>query len=52
MQFRITEYGKVILLESMTDCYYKVRQVLQSVADIITKCVKYYKMWQLLQSET
>ena len=42
--FRITECGKVILLESVTDCYYKVRQVLRSVTDIITKCVKYYKM--------
>ena len=25
-------------------CYYKVRQVLQSVAGVITKCVRYYKM--------
>ena len=23
--FRITKCGKVILLQSMTDCYYKVR---------------------------
>ena len=28
--------GKVILLQSVTDCYYKVRQVLQS-ATVITK---------------
>ena len=32
--FRITKYGQVILLQSVTDCYYKVRQVLQSVAVI------------------
>ena len=50
--------GKVILLQSVTDCYYKVRQllqsvtycyykvrqVLQSVTDFITKCVRYYKV--------
>ena len=35
-----------------TDCYYKVRQVLQKVTDFITKCVRYYKARQLLlQSE-
>ena len=28
--FRITKCGKAILLQSVTDCYYKVRQVLQS----------------------
>ena len=33
------------LLESVTEFYYKVRQVLQSV----TEC--YYKVLQLLQSE-
>ena len=32
--------------------YYKVRQVLQSLTDFITECVRYYKVWQLLQSET
>ena len=32
------------VLQSVTDCYYKVRQVLQSVADFITKCVRYYKV--------
>ena len=31
--FRITKCDKVILLQSMTDCYYKVCQVLQSVID-------------------
>ena len=31
--------------------YYKVGQVLQSVADFITKSVSYYKVWQLLQIE-
>ena len=29
-------YYKVLLLQSVTDCYYKVRQVLQSVT-VITK---------------
>ena len=42
--FRITKCGKVILLQSMTDCYYKVRQVLQSATDFIIKCVRYYKV--------
>ena len=28
--FRITNYGKVILFQSVTDCYYKVYQMLQS----------------------
>ena len=42
----------IILLQSVTDCYYKVRQVLQSVTDFITKCVRYYKVRHLLQSET
>ena len=64
--FRIAKSNKVILLQSVTgcyykvhqvlqsvtDCYYRVRQVLQSVTDFITNCVRYYKMWQLLQSET
>ena len=40
------------LLQSVTDCYYKVRQVLQSVTDFIAKSFRYYKVWQLLQSET
>ena len=44
--FRITKCGKVILLQSVTDCYYKVRQVLQSVTDC------YYKVRQVLQSAT
>lgn len=34
--FCITKYNKVILLQAVTDCYYKVRHVLQSVA-VITK---------------
>ena len=34
------------VLQSATDCYHKVRQVLQSV----TSC--YYKVWQVLQSVT
>ena len=44
--FRITNCGKVILLQSVTDCYYKVRLVLQSVRDC------YYKVRQVLQSVT
>ena len=39
------------VLQSVTDCYYKARQLLKSVTDFITKCVRYYKVWQLLQSE-
>ena len=42
--FRITMCGKVILLQSVADCYYKLRQVLQSVTDFVTKCVRYYKV--------
>ena len=33
----------ITILESVTDCYYKVRQVLQSVTDFITKRVRCYK---------
>ena len=39
-------------LQSLTDGYCKVRQVLQSVTEFITKWVRYYKVQQLLQSET
>ena len=42
--FHITKCCKLILLQSVTDCYYKVRQVLQSVTGFITKCVRYYKV--------
>ena len=41
--FRIAKCNKVILLQSVTGCYYKVRQVLQSVT-------LYYKVHQILQS--
>ena len=34
--FRIRNCGKVILLQSVAECYYKVRQVLQSMT-VITK---------------
>ena len=44
--FRIAKCGKVILLQSATDCYHKGRQVLQSVTDC------YYKVRQVLQSVT
>ena len=40
----ITKCVKVILLQSTTDCYYKMCQVLQSVTDFITKCIRYYKI--------
>ena len=42
----ITKCGKVILLQSVTDCYHKVRQALESVTDC------YYKVRQVLQSLT
>ena len=32
------------LLQNLTEVYYKVRQVLQSVPGI-TKCDSYYKVW-------
>ena len=32
--FRITKVGKVILLQSLTDCYCKVRRVLQSMTTL------------------
>ena len=44
--FHITKCGKVILLQDVTDCYYKVRLVFQSVTDC------YYKVRQVLQSVT
>ena len=34
--------GTTSVLE--TDCYYKVRQIFQSVTDFITKCGRYYKV--------
>ena len=43
------------LVQSMTRWYYKVRQLclLQSATSVITKCDRYYKVWQvLLQSAT
>ena len=44
--FRIAKCRRVILLQIVTDCYYKVHQVLQSVTDC------YYKVRQVLQSVT
>ena len=41
--FRITKCGKVILLQNVTNCYYKVGQVLQSVTDC------YYNVRQVTQ---
>ena len=49
--FCIAKCRKVILLQSVTDCYYKVRQVLQVWQSLlqsalgITKCDSYYKVW-------
>ena len=40
------------ILQSATDCYYKLHQELQSVTDFIANYVRYYKVLQLLQSET
>ena len=55
--FFITKCGTVILLQSVTDCYYKVHQVFQSVTDLwqstsgIAKCKWLYcKVHQVLQS--
>ena len=46
-------YYKVChILQTVIDSYCKVRQVLQSVTEFITKCVRYYKVRQLLQTET
>ena len=42
--FRIKKCSKVILLQSVTDYYYKVHQVLQSVTDFIRKCVRYHEV--------
>ena len=42
--FRIKKCSKVILLQSVTDYYYKVHQILQSVTDFIRKCVRYYEV--------
>ena len=44
--FRITKCGKVILLQSVIDCYYKVWQTVITVWQI------YYKGRQVLQSVT
>ena len=42
--FRIVKSSKVILIQSVTSCYYKLFQVLQNVTD------SYYKVCQVLQS--
>ena len=49
----ITKCDRLLLqvrqvLKSVTDCYYKVHQVLQTVTDFITKRVRHYKLRQLL----
>ena len=38
--FLYISYYKVILLQSVTDSYYKLRPLLQSLIDFITKCDK------------
>ena len=40
------------VLQSVADHYCKVQQLIQSVTDVTRKCVMYYKVRQLLQSET
>ena len=49
--FLIAKSNKVILLQSVTGCYYKVvllsiiiTKVLLSVRDFTVKCVRYYKV--------
>ena len=49
----VTKCGRLLLqvcqvLKSVTDCYYKVHQVLQTVTNLITKRVRPYKLRQLL----
>ena len=51
-KFCLIKCDRTILLQSVPGSHYKVRQVLQSVTDFITKCLRYYKVWQLLQNET
>ena len=36
--------NKLVLLQIVTVCYYKVRQVLQYVTDFITTCVRFLKV--------
>ena len=58
--FPIAKHNKVTLLQSVTDCYYKLRRVLQSVIDCCYKVRQvlqgatdcYYKLHQVLQSVT
>ena len=59
--FCIAKRNKVILLQSVTGCYNKVRQVLIRICDMlllqsasdITQCDRlYYKLRHVLQSET
>ena len=42
-------YEALQVSQSATKCYDIMFQVLQSVADYVTKCVKYYKVRQLLE---
>ena len=50
-QLNFVAFFDLFRITSVTVCYYKVRQVSQSVTDFFTKC-RYCKVWQLLQSET
>ena len=38
--FCIAKCKEVILLQSVTGCHYKVRQVVPSVTDYITRCLR------------
>ena len=53
-------YYKVCqVLQGVTEVYYEVRQLLQSESgntkcdrQLLEKCVRFYTLWELLQSET
>ena len=47
--FHTTKCRKVIKIRSVTGCSYEALQILQSVTNYVTKCVKYYKVRQLLE---
>ena len=42
--FHLAILNKAILLQSVTGCYSKVRQILQSVTEFMTECLRYYKV--------
>ena len=46
--FHITKFVKVILLRSVTGCYYKVHQILQSVINFAITSVTFCSIWRTL----